>query len=374
MPVSLHDVIEELYSTVLDEPAWEHALNDMHDYFRASGLTLFSSDPASHQVFRSHLVNLSHEVMADYAQNWLHQDPRHLAALRMAAGVSLTEEMTVGSRAFRRSAVYSDFIRPLGLPFHMAAWIVRTPQRGVIVSFQRSATQGPYGEHEREDLNHLLPHLRRVLEIKDRLTMAGVTAPGLMAALDHLPFGTLLLSADGVVLEGSASALALLRRGDGLVQRQRRLGCVHGTDERTLHRRLVGGLLPATARDSVTVQREPHRLPLSLLLFPVGTEDETWLVPCCRWCVLVFDPETNAKPSAEMIAHMLEVSAAEAELVAQLMIRESLAAAAATLGISIHTARTQLKSVFAKTGLHSQLQLVRHLLSVPALLHNDPPA
>jgi DNA-binding CsgD family transcriptional regulator len=32
------------------------------------------------------------------------------------------------------------------------------------------------------------------------------------------------------------------------------------------------------------------------------------------------------------------------------------------LGISVHTARSHLKSIYAKTGVHRQAQLVAHLM------------
>ena len=44
----------------------------------------------------------------------------------------------------------------------------------------------------------------------------------------------------------------------------------------------------------------------------------------------------------------------------------NLSEAATHLKVSVHTARSQLKSVFRKTGLHSQSDLVRRVALSPA--------
>jgi DNA-binding CsgD family transcriptional regulator len=51
---------------------------------------------------------------------------------------------------------------------------------------------------------------------------------------------------------------------------------------------------------------------------------------------------------------------------------DSVARAAQALGISVNTARTQLKSVFAKTGCNRQSDLIRVVLTSPAYLANPP--
>jgi DNA-binding CsgD family transcriptional regulator len=77
-----------------------------------------------------------------------------------------------------------------------------------------------------------------------------------------------------------------------------------------------------------------------------------------RALVLITDLATPALALPERIAAVLELTAAEGRLVAQLIAGRELASAAERLDISIHTARSQIKSVFAKTGTHRQAELV----------------
>lgn len=76
----------------------------------------------------------------------------------------------------------------------------------------------------------------------------------------------------------------------------------------------------------------------------------------------------DANPASGAAAHRrLGLTAAEARLTAKLVQGLSLADAAAELKISAHTARTQLKSIFAKTGVRRQSELLRLLTEVSAL-------
>lgn len=62
------------------------------------------------------------------------------------------------------------------------------------------------------------------------------------------------------------------------------------------------------------------------------------------------------------VACYYKLTPAEAKLAVRLARGESLEEIAVRLGITLHTARTQLKSIFAKTGCRRQPELVVMLL------------
>lgn len=76
----------------------------------------------------------------------------------------------------------------------------------------------------------------------------------------------------------------------------------------------------------------------------------------------MFGPQTSA-PQPTALRAMLGITAAEARLVEQLVGGLSVSEAADLLGISVHTARSQLKSVFGRTGIRRQADLIRHVLT-----------
>lgn len=74
--------------------------------------------------------------------------------------------------------------------------------------------------------------------------------------------------------------------------------------------------------------------------------------------VVLHDPRQNAS-SERHLRRMFELTAAEARVAALIVEGIPVAEAARRLNISIHTVRTQLKNIFAKTGVGRQNELVR---------------
>ena len=77
--------------------------------------------------------------------------------------------------------------------------------------------------------------------------------------------------------------------------------------------------------------------------------------------LFVSDPGQDAAPDPEAIRDLFQLTRMEAMLAAALAGGGSLVEAADRLGIAHNTARSHLRSIFAKTGARRQSQLV-HLL------------
>ena len=76
-----------------------------------------------------------------------------------------------------------------------------------------------------------------------------------------------------------------------------------------------------------------------------------------------FDDEATIEHRLSTAAVIFGLSPAQVRLSQHIADGHDLSQAAAALGISVNTARTQLQRIFDKTGVHSQPALVRVLLS-----------
>jgi DNA-binding CsgD family transcriptional regulator len=86
--------------------------------------------------------------------------------------------------------------------------------------------------------------------------------------------------------------------------------------------------------------------------------------------VFISDPAQGAKTVPEVLRRLYGLTKAESRLVVLLLEGESIDVAARELGISAPTARTQLKSVFQKTGTGRQSDLIRLVMSGPSVLRD----
>jgi DNA-binding CsgD family transcriptional regulator len=365
----LLSVVDALYEGMLDESKWNPALVRLTDAVSGSAVILFSANPATGDVSRSDIGRLDPSVMTGYMKTWIYDDPRHAAGLTCPVGEPQVDGMLMDVRDFKRSAIFNDFFRPSDVPFHMAAWLERRATRGVALSVLGGWRRGPFNEEERRRMAVLIPHLRRIVAMKDRMAAAQMHASGLLEMMDRLPYGVLLLGSKREILEASAAARVTLASRSGMHADGGRLGFTRSGNERAFAERLNEEPTRARLDDVLLLSQTGLRQAISLLVLPLPPAQEAWLRPAARWLVLVFDPEVNPPLTQRSLQRAFGITAAEASLAQRLASGFTVVQAAAALNISRNTARTQLKSIFAKVGVRTQAQLVRRLLNSPATLN-----
>ena len=107
---------------------------------------------------------------------------------------------------------------------------------------------------------------------------------------------------------------------------------------------------------SLPVLSQPHERGV-LHILPIKGEARD-LMPGATAALVLAMPKRGLLPELGLVRSLLDLTPAEAKLAQALAGTGELAAAAMRLNISPMTARTQLKSVFAKTGLKRQSQLL----------------
>ena len=85
--------------------------------------------------------------------------------------------------------------------------------------------------------------------------------------------------------------------------------------------------------------------------------------------LLVSDPDLAVNPAANMLASLYKLSPAEAQLAAALASGANVTDYAEVRELSLNTVRTQLNQILAKTGTHRQAELVKLILTGPAIFH-----
>ena len=118
----------------------------------------------------------------------------------------------------------------------------------------------------------------------------------------------------------------------------------------------------------LNLTRPPPARPLNLLVAPLRGKLLSREAPRAAAVVFVTDPERLPSTPIDRVQRWLGLTRAEAALVLQLLRGRRVEDAADALGISAHTARTQLKRALAKTSTGRQAELVRLVLGTPAVL------
>ncbi|MEO6780194.1 MAG: helix-turn-helix transcriptional regulator [Bradyrhizobium sp.] len=188
----------------------------------------------------------------------------------------------------------------------------------------------------------------------------------LRAALAVGEVGFVLLDRRGVVIEFNPRAAQLLKRGNGLKACDGRLVAELDEDDARLRTAVVAATVAAGCGQMIepvhlTVHRDGSR-PLTVAVSvpyrqPAIHADDSDAVVLLQ----IADPDADTATVAESCA-IYDFTPSETRLCDQIVAGFSVNDAAATLGISVATARTYLKRVFAKTGVHRQADLVRLII------------
>jgi DNA-binding CsgD family transcriptional regulator len=175
------------------------------------------------------------------------------------------------------------------------------------------------------------------------------------------------------LLNHNALAGAILDHGDGLILKDQHLQLI-GRDLNTALQQALTDVIRAQQEGATAVvralrvPRSGERADLGLVIRPVPPSERGQGQAIPSVAIFVSDPDLKETSSQQILGELFGLTPAEANLAILLTHGLSLAEASDTQHISLHTARAQLKSVFAKTGASRQAELVRLVLKSVASL------
>ena len=210
----------------------------------------------------------------------------------------------------------------------------------------------------------LLPHFERALRLKRQLAESNHIRERTLEVLEHLPLGVILADENAEIRSMNSSARKLLEQNGPLRRRQNRLTAVSMQDTIALQDLIRTAVVCRDGGGTLLLNDQPA---VSLIVVPCDEPtDKEIVMPCCT--VFVAAPDLDRHLNPDLIRELFALSPAEARLTRLLVRGRSVSQAARELHISPHTARTQLKAVFSKTGTRRQPELIRKVLTSPAIL------
>lgn len=353
-----------VYEAALDGARWRPFVEQLG---RAAGAAVVGLE-AHDFVGRAHLgaINTHAREFADsYGAHYSAINPWIPAYAEMPIGTAQRPDAYYPQEALLRTEFYNDWLLPQGIVSSAGIVLYRDEHRflGLAINFddRRDEHLGPAMVRL---LDRLAPHLRRAFDFI-RQVPEGVDAM-FEDSLEALPAATLLLDRHGRLARANAPAEALLGS-----RRALRLGA---------GRRLVFTDAVAQARlesvlDSVrrghgdgagasfAVRRSDGAAPLRANVAPLRPASSFDAPPFSILtdnlpAVILAISEPPPLGNFAILAEYYGLSPAERRIARALCDGSTLQDYADARGISIHTARNQLKSLMSKAGVARQSQLV----------------
>ena len=361
-------IIDDLYAGVLDSSRWQSAMERIVDVLGATSAGIFAFDPSRAAVIRDEGYRASIEHMHHYRE-WVAAglEPRQNLAVSKPVLATFGDPQLMPLRSWRSTQIFNDFLSKVDRAYFLCSWLHKSDTRMVAFSVHASQKRGLFDEHDHRQLRPLLPHIARALEIRDRLESNAIRADILSTGLDRASFGLMILDAGGRLLESNAVAEGLLRTEPSVFRDREGVLRLRGKAGIQLSSWIRHGRPKGGPTEGVIHVERLHKQPLSLLIALMPEAATTWCGFNYRWMLFWFDPEAEIEASVALLVTGMGISEREAQIASLLAAGYQLQQVAGRLGISVHTARVHLKSIFSKTGVRSQAELVRRVMQSPAL-------
>lgn len=366
-------IVSALYDASLDSRRWGEALEMFRVLFQANFVTLILRSPDESNLGMMIAVGLEGGDKVTYLPYGHSMTP----FVNQPADKVFTVEDLMTESEWRRMPYYQHWCAPVDV-FHVMGADISTPDSGKLrFRITRSEAAPRFSALDRARCEALLPHLRRALHMHNLIDRSESLGTLYSQAIGRLSVGTLVLDETGKVLEQNLIARELLAANDGLKLVGGRLEASYPSDNRELQQlirsafaRHSGG--PLAVASAMSVSRPSGQVNLGVVVEPVPSQE--WAEGKGQPAVLVYIRDAAGKSQASTAAakQLFNLTPAETALAMELANGLSLEEAAEALNIRRNTARAHLRSIFSKTGVRRQTELVRIILnSVAPLSRKD---
>lgn len=364
----LEPLLSSLYDGVMAPGGFQKFIEAMRDAFRLKGVVLCTRHAVSLDMKGLWLCGTDPKYMESYTLEYASEDvlARHIATSPIAHFYASNLDVPERDH-FTEIRFYREWAQPQGMAYAAGSIVLREGGWDTQIFLQRGPQHGPFTRSELNQYNRLLPHVQRAIQMRQRFAELQVGQDFLASGLDVLSMPTFLFEETGRIAHRNRSADALLRSCEGFSVEDGHLLTGDYAITRKLNFELTNAIQASRGNGSelnrVVLLPRLGRLPLMLMIAPLRVSAG---VVCGAALLFAFDPESTPPITANTVSSLFTLTEAEAELAVALCSGKTLDEAAEARGTTIHTIRSQLKSIFAKTGTKRQADLVSLLLASPA--------
>ncbi len=250
----------------------------------------------------------------------------------------------------------------IGLIYDIAADEDVWPQ--LLQALTDYVVQTPSG-HTMVLVEALAPHFARAHQMQQDLKQTEADSDALDQVINHLPLGVALVDSQGTVVHMNRALLSMLR-GNVFMRLQAGRLVLQPVDalQQVLRPVFLDG------QTGVPVRLGKVADPRSVLVWVTRLAKGRSQVGEGLAMVMVASRQQRAL-TEEGLRSLFDLTQAEARLVQHLSMGSSVEEASTAQGISVNTAKTQLKRVFSKMGVKRQSELIQAVYSSPLWLSSQ---
>jgi DNA-binding CsgD family transcriptional regulator/PAS domain-containing protein len=367
MPARSEDLsrlIGSVYSAAADPALWDQFLGELAHITGAQSAGLVMLDVTQETFMLSSSFNVDPEATRLYQQYFGPMDIWAQRGLSKPAGYVCPSEALCSLREIRLSEIYNEFMVRFGIEHGLFGVVENDGQHWASVSLYRDKSSAAFDSVELDIVHFLAPHMQRAFEMHLKFSALKMQSAGLREALDLLPGGVIFLGPKGRVLLMNRSASTILSERDGLLATSSGLRAQRAEEsyllETTIRRALDAKSLSAGGTVLISRRELP---PLKVQISPI--RDTAMMVPEAISAVaFITDPLQRSRRAPEVLRERYGLTPAECRVTMLLLDGKTPKEIAGDAKVTVDTVRSQIRSIFGKTGVNRQSDLIRLLLTI----------
>jgi DNA-binding CsgD family transcriptional regulator len=365
----LLELIDLCYAAVDDRTCWQTFINKLAQALKADAGDLAVEHYERGIAAPLGTVGFDPQYRESYDLEFLGENPWITQAHKLPLCRAFTSQFEPSD--FERSDYYNLWLKPQGFRHGVGAILDKRPDRVIHLGFIRTHAHGTFSDSDAANLDRIIPHLRRAIDLSERLRVTQVESPTISSLVDHLEMAALIVDDKCRVLHMNHAANALMKQiSCPLSVRANRLrvknsSTVYNIEQAVTCSASVDMLTQTSAPPStILVHRDGDHLP-PLILKACSLRGGVGSGTVQPKCILLIHDPTRPLPEQKSVLRLSwGLTETEASLAFAVANGERIAEYAERMGISLGTARWHLKNIQTKTGTHRMEDVVRLVHSI----------
>ncbi|MGZ5858654.1 MAG: helix-turn-helix transcriptional regulator [Burkholderiaceae bacterium] len=364
-------LISYIYDAATTDGGWENLLSFIAEDFGAVGATYFVLEKSSRKP--CFWANFGHDISKEktYTEHYINIDPTLELALESDVGKILHAKERFSNRYIERSEYFQDFLIPSRLGDVVGAKIIDRSGFVGMFSIQYDLNMRSMPDECRNMLDRVFPHLVRAAEVHLKLGRLDSRTKSLEAVLERSMQAMMIVDGSRRIQYINPAAECLVSSECGMTICGNFLRC----NEAGRDMELASAIANATASapeypENKVVYLSRGNTQVFLSVVPMALPPQ-YLAHHGRLALVIASlPVPNEMEFYTTVGDLFSFTKAEKVLAYRLFAGLTLNDISDELNLSRETLRSQLHSIFVKTGTNRQGQLLSLMRQVATCLPN----
>jgi DNA-binding CsgD family transcriptional regulator len=357
----LGDLIGVIYDAAIDPGLWDAAIEKIAYFVGGTGAGLYCKDVGIHHASSPHSFGYQKPLPAALFQPIYSAAERHFLG-DLEQPIATTDLIPFAELI--ETDLYRQWAQPQGFVDFVSAVLDRTAVRTVIFGVFRHERNGVVDDRARRNMKLIAPHLRRAVLIGRMFEFKAAEAATFADTFDGLKAGMYLVDVEGRLIHANAAGNEILDARDILSSVGGRLVAGDGQVDRALRDVFAaagqgdaalgteGIALPLIGKDGE--RYVAHALPLTS-----GARRRAGVTYTAAAALFVRRATMVAPRTPEVIGRTFKLTPTELRVLLAIVEVGGIPEIAAAFGVADTTVRSHVSSLFEKTGVARQADLVK---------------